>query len=346
MTVRTVVVCETQVPFVHGGAEELVRQLLHELTARGYDAERVSIPFKWYPKDELLTHAAAWRLLDLSESNGRRIDRIIATKFPTYFARHPDKVAWLTHQHRAAYELCGTPFGDFEHVEADVGLRDTIVRLDTQMLGECRRLYTISRNTADRARRYNGLEAEPLYHPPRLAARLESGPYGDYVLSVGRLEEIKRVHMLVRAMVAIDEPLRLIVAGEGPRRADLEALAEQLGVAARVTFLGAVPDEQLIALYRDALAVLYPPFDEDFGYVTLEAFFAHRPVITTTDAGGPKEFVVDAVNGLVCEPVPEAIAAAVNRLAANRAIARSLGDAGAERVRGITWDQVIEKLVS
>ena len=66
-----IVVCEAQVPFVHGGAEVHVRELVRELRARGYQAELVSVPFKWYPKEEILPHAAAWRLLDLSESNGQ-----------------------------------------------------------------------------------------------------------------------------------------------------------------------------------------------------------------------------------------------------------------------------------
>ena len=80
-------------PFVHGGAEVHVRQLVRELRHRGFLAELVSVPFKWYPKEEILPHAAAWRLLDLSEANGRPVDLLIASKFPTYFARHPNKVA-------------------------------------------------------------------------------------------------------------------------------------------------------------------------------------------------------------------------------------------------------------
>ena len=174
MPVRTVVVCEAQVPFVHGGAEIHVRELVRELRARGYETELVSLPFKWYPKSEILPHAAAWRLLDLSESNGRPIDLVIASKFPTYFVRHPNKVAWLIHQYRAAYELCGTVYSDFGHNEADLGLRDTLIRLDTEMLGECRRVYANARNTAGRVEKYNGLAAEALYHPPRLAPRLLS----------------------------------------------------------------------------------------------------------------------------------------------------------------------------
>ena len=113
MAIQTVLVCETQVPFVTGGAESLVRSLVDQLRARGYLTDLVSLPFKWYPKEEILAHAAAWRLLDLSESNGRPVDLLIGTKFPSYFARHPRKVAWLIHQHRAAYELCGTEYSDF-----------------------------------------------------------------------------------------------------------------------------------------------------------------------------------------------------------------------------------------
>jgi glycosyltransferase involved in cell wall biosynthesis len=346
MSIRTVVVCEAQVPFVHGGAEIHVRELTRELISRGYDAELVSVPFKWYPKEEILPHAAAWRLLDLSESNGRSIDLVVASKFPTYFARHPRKVAWLIHQYRAAYELCGTPYSDFGHNERDVGLRDTLIRLDTEMLGECRRVFANAENTANRVRKYNGIAAEALYHPPRLASRLSPGPYGDYIASVGRIESVKRVDLLVSAMTRVDKPIRLVVAGDGTQRANVERAAAEAGVADRVEFLGAVGDERLLALYRGALAVAYPPFDEDFGYVTLEAFLARKPVITAIDSGGPNEFVVDGVNGFSVPPEPAALADAINALAGDRRRAASFGDAGYDRARTITWDGVIEKLVS
>jgi glycosyltransferase involved in cell wall biosynthesis len=333
------------VPFVHGGAEVHVRQLVRELRLRGYLAELVSVPFKWYPKEEILPHAAAWRLLDLSESNGQPIDLVIASKFPTYFVRHPNKVAWLIHQYRAAYELCGTEYSDFQHIESDVNLRDRLIQLDTEMLGECRAIFANARNTAQRLAKFNGLTAEPLYHPPRLASQLRPGPYGDYVLSVGRIESVKRVDLLVRAMAHVDPPLRLIVAGDGTQRANVERLAESCGVADRVTFLGAATDQQLLDLYAGTLAVLYPPFDEDFGYVTLEAFLARKPVITCTDSGGPTEFVVDGVNGRICDPSAEAIADAINQFVQKPALAASMGEAGRTVAARITWDGVVEKLV-
>jgi glycosyltransferase involved in cell wall biosynthesis len=214
------------------------------------------------------------------------------------------------------------------------------------MLGECQRLFTNAQNTAERVRKYNGLDAQALYHPPRLAPRLFTRSYGDYVLSVGRIESVKRVDLLVRAMSHVDRPLRLVIAGDGTQRANVERLAHESGVADRVEFFGSVDDERLLELYADALAVVYPPFDEDFGYVTLEAFLARKPVITATDSGGPNEFVVDGVNGFSCLPEPEAFAQAINALNADRRRAQSLGEAGQERARGITWDGVIEKLVA
>jgi glycosyltransferase involved in cell wall biosynthesis len=346
MSARTILVCEAQVPFVTGGAEAHVRQLVEALRQRGFEADLVSVPFTWNPKEEILAHAAAWRLLNLNESNGRRIDRLIVTKFPTYFARHDDKVAWLIHQHRAAYELCGTPYSDFGHTEQDVGLRETLMRLDGEMLGECRRIFANARNTAARLAKYNGLQAEALYHPPRLAARLEPGRFDDYVLSVGRLELVKRVDLIISAMSALPDRVRLIVAGDGSQRGNLEQLAEERGLDHRITFLGAVDDDALVALYRDALAVVYPPFDEDFGYVTLEAFLASKPVITCRDSGGPTEFVVDGENGVVCEPSADGIGAALARLADDRGRAAALGAAGYEVASRITWDGVVEKLVA
>jgi glycosyltransferase involved in cell wall biosynthesis len=346
MSVRTVLVCETQVPLVRGGAELLVRQLVAELRARGFATDRVALPFKWYPKEEILPHAAAWRMLDLSESNGQPIDLVIATKFPTYFARHTRKVCWLVHQHRAAYELCATEYSDFHHEEIDVGLRDRLMQLDEQMLGECRGLYTISNTVSARLEKYNGLASTPLYHPPLLAPKLTRGDYGNYVLSVARLERNKRVDLIVRSLAELPPHLRLIVVGDGSHRRHIERETERLGVSDRVTFTGAISDDRLIELYRDALCLVYVPFDEDYGLATLEGFLAEKPVITARDSGGTLEFVRDGENGFVVEAEPAAIAQAVAKLDGDRARAAELGQRGREVAAAISWDAVIERLVS
>ena len=346
MSAQTVLVCETQVPLVRGGAELLVRQLVSELRQRGIATDRVSLPFKWYPKEEILPHAAAWRMLDLSESNGRPIDLVVATKFPTYFARHPRKVCWLVHQHRAVYELCATEYSDFANEEIDVGLRDRIMTLDERMLNECQGLYTISRTVSARLEKYNGLASTPLYHPPLLAAKLTPGPLGDYILSVARLERNKRVDLAVRAMAHLPSHLRLVVVGEGSHGPLIARVADDLGVRDRITFAGSVNDDDLVALYRDALCLVYVPYDEDYGLATLEGFLAGKPVVTARDSGGTLEFVRDGENGFVVEPAPEAIAEAVAYVDANRGRAASLGASGRDVATAISWDTVIERLLS
>ena len=341
-----VLILESQTPFVHGGAEILARELLDALRGHGYEAELVSIPFRDAPRDELLAHAAAWRLIDLTRALDRPIDAVVATKFPTYFVRHPAKVAWLVHQHRAAYELCGTPFSDFEHTERDVGVRKRLIELDTQMLGECRGLFSIARTVSARVQKYNQLAATPLYHPPRLAGSIRSGAYGDYLLTVSRLEKVKRIDLAIDAMARAQGNTKLVVAGDGSERAALAARIEALGLGNRVRLAGRVEDAELIELLAGARALLFTPFEEDYGYVTLEAFLARKPVITTTDAGGPLEFVEDGVNGLVAAPSPDAVADAIARLAADAAAAARLGEAGHARARLISWDGVVEQLMS
>jgi glycosyltransferase involved in cell wall biosynthesis len=345
VSARRVLVLESQTPFVRGGAEILVRELVGALRIGGYEADLVSIPFRDSPRDELMAHAAVWRLIDLRTALERNVDVVIPTKFPTYFVRHPAKVAWLVHQHRAAYELCGTPYSDFDHTERDVGLRKQLIDLDTRMLTECAGLFTIARTVSARVEQYNGLQAEALYHPPRLAAAIRAGAYGDYMLAVSRLEKVKRLDLAIEAFAHVPAPLRLLIAGEGSVRADLEARIERLQLGHRVQLLGQVDDQRMLELLAGARGILFAPFQEDYGYVTLEAFLAHKPVVTSSDAGGPLEFVEDGVNGFVRDATPDAIAEAVVRLGNDANLARRLGEQGYERARRITWEGVVDRLV-
>jgi glycosyltransferase involved in cell wall biosynthesis len=340
-----ILILEAQVPFVHGGAEILVRELTGALTARGHHAEIVSVPFRDYPREEIVTGAEAWRHLDVTMAGHLDVDLVIATKFPTYFAHHPRKVLWLVHQYRAAYELCGTRFSDFAHTPRAVAIRRRLIDTDTRMLRECVGHFTIARTVSDRLLKYNGITSEPLYNPPKLVRRLHPGPYGDYVLSVTRLEHVKRVDLAIDAFEHTSPSVRLLIAGDGSAREQLAEYIDRRGLHDRVTLLGRVDDDRLIELYAGCLAVLFAPYQEDYGYVTLEAFLSRKPVITAHDSGGTLEFVDDGVNGFVCEPTPAALAGAVNRLAEDRSLAAALGDRGHSIAAGITWDHVVDRLV-
>jgi glycosyltransferase involved in cell wall biosynthesis len=339
-----IVACAPQVPFSRGGSELLAETLVEELRVRGHEVELVTVPFKWYPGAHVLQNALLWRLLDLDESQGSAIDLVIATKFPSYAVRHPRKVVWLVHQFRQAYELDRTDLGQFGEDSFDRATRRAVHRLDAATLGEARRLFAISTNVADRLRQSLGLEAEVLRPPPQpLDYRCES--YGDFVLSVGRLDRAKRVDLLLEA-AAEESALKVVVVGDGPDRERLEHLATRLELNGRVTFTGRVGDDALAGFYARCLAVFYAPFDEDFGFVPYEAFLSEKPIVTTRDAGGPLEVVADGETGVVCEPAPAAVATALTFLAANVEQARARGQAGKAIAARLTWDTVIDRLLS
>jgi len=337
-----VAVAAPQVPFVRGGAELMAEDLVGALRARRHEAELVTIPFKWYPGTRVLDQAFLWRLVDLTESDGRPIDRVIATKFPAYAVRHPNKVAWVLHQFRQAYDYDRTELGQFSESAEDRATRAAIERLDAVALGEARRVFATSRNVADRLRRFNGIDATVLPHPPQ-ALPYRTGESEGFVLSVNRLDRAKRIDLLIEA--AKQEPsLRLVITGEGPDRARLESLAS--GLDGQVEFAGRVDDERLADLYARCLAVYYAPVDEDFGMVPYEAFLSGKPVVTTSDAGGPLEVVHDRETGVVVAPEPAEIARAALYLGAHADEARAWGSAGKAIAERVTWDACVDALLS
>lgn len=337
-----IAVLRPQVPFARGGAEIFTDTLVDELRARGHEADLVSVPFKWYPGAGVLTQAFLWRMLDLEEVDGRPIDVVVPTKFPSYVVRHPDKRVWLVHQFRQAYELDGTELGQFDPSPEDRALRRKVQQLDRIALGEATRLFATSRNVAGRIETSTGLPAEVLPHPPQELEYRCAG-YGDFVLSVNRLDRAKRIDLLLDA-VARDAALEVVIAGDGPDRSRLERLASERGLNGRARFAGRVSEGELADLYARCLAVYYAPVDEDYGMVPLEAFLSEKPVLTTTDAGGPLEFVKHAETGLVAEPEPQAIGRALGQLLGDKPLAERLGAAGRAATRSISWDHVIQTL--
>jgi glycosyltransferase involved in cell wall biosynthesis len=336
-------VCMPQVPFERGGTEIFADGLVRALRERGHDAELVTIPYKWYPSERVLTQAFLWRLLDLEESNGRPIDAVIATKFPSYAIRHPRKVVWLLHQFRQAWDLDRTELGQFSESAEDRALRRKVLAFDRVALGEARRIFTTSSIVAGRLRESTGLEAEVLAPPPA-PLDFHCDAYDDFILSVNRLDRAKRIDLLIEA-AAHAPGLQVVIAGDGPDRERLEQLARERGLDGRATFTGRVSDVELADLYARCLGVYYAPVDEDYGLVPYEAFLSEKPIVTTTDAGGPLDIVRDRETGLVVAPTVEELARACTWLREHTDEARTLGRAGREVARAVTWDSCIDRLL-
>jgi glycosyltransferase involved in cell wall biosynthesis len=339
-----IAVCMPQVPFARGGTEVMADGLVDALRERGHETELVTMPFKWYPGARVLTQAFLWRLVDLDETDGRPIDLVIATKFPSYLVRHREKRVWLVHQFRQAYELDGTELGQFGGAPEERALRRKVQALDRIALGEATRLFAISGNVAGRLERTTGLHAEIVLPPPQPLGFHCDG-YGDFVLSVNRLDRAKRIDLLIEA-AALEPRLRLVIASDGPDRERLERLARERGIDGRIRFTGRVSPEQLADLYARCLATFYAPVDEDYGMGPYESLLSEKPVITTTDAGGPLDIVADRATGLVVRPDPVEIAGAAAWLRDHVDEAAAFGRAGRSLAEKVTWERAIDRILA
>lgn len=346
-----ILVVTTQVPFIRGGAEIHADGLIHALRSVGHEAELVTIPFKGYPPDQILDHMLACRLIDLSESCGQKIDKVVCMKFPAYLVPHPQKVVWLLHQYREAYELWGTKYSDLINFANGLQIRDAIINADKKAFQECISIFTNSKNVAKRLKKFNQINAAPLYHPPQNAEAFYcDSNVEDYLFFPSRLTPIKRQHLVIEALSKTSKPVKVLFSGKADNReyvVHLENLIKELGVAERAILLGEIGETEKIKYYAQALGVIYPPFDEDYGYVTLEAMLSSKPLITCTDSGGTLEFVHHEKTGLVSEPEPQLFADALDQLWSYPDWATSLGKEARVyyNTLNITWSNVIQKLL-
>lgn len=331
-------------PFQPGGADYHIEGLVHHLLAMGHEVNSVRMPFNF------ASFAQIESLMEFSERqnfnyfNGVPIDRLISLQFPAWGVSHDEHRSWIMHQHRVAYEL-------YEQQPASIELarlRDKVIDFDNRALPKVKRLFSNSRTVANRLERFNGLAAEPLYHPPFAADRFYcEAPY-DYVFYPSRFESLKRQELLIEAARYLETPVKLILAGAGGKFDHCRTLVEQYGLGERVRLTGRICEEQKLTYYARALAVYFGPYDEDYGYVTLEAMLSAKAVVTTSDAGGPLEFVTEGENGFVAPPEPRAIAAVIDDIYRNKSRTREMGQRGRELYgqKDISWQRVIETLLA
>lgn len=342
-----VLVLSVRAPFVHGGAEELRDHLVRNLNLTpGVRAMSMSLPFSWDPWPRLADEMLAARGLRLEG-----IDRVIPTKFPAYLVEHEGRTPWILHQYRQAYDMWDSGHSNIPDTPEGRRVRDLIRVADRGALSGLPRLFATTQ-AARRLRHYCGITAEILSAPLNDPALFSGGEPSGYVFAGGRVGGAKRQHLLVQAL-RFAPGVRLVVAGppDAPDHADwLRRVAEAEGVADRVRFdLRFLPRSDLAALVNQASAVAYAPLDEDsVGYVTMEAFQAGKPVVTTSDSGGVLEIVRDGETGWVASPEPEALGAALARAVADPAASARRGKAGraALDALGLTWPRTVERLLA
>lgn len=340
-----IAIATVQVPFIKGGAEYHASGLLEALKRAGHEVDIVTRPFR-FGKSFIKYSIDEWRRDDFNSFDVGSIDSVIALKFPAYNLIHPNKVVWLLHQHRSVYELLNTPNGEDETDSDVLSLRGYIIKTDNESLSSAKIVYTNSKTVSARLKRYNKIPSTPLYHPPPNSESYTTGPIFPYIFCPSRLETLKRQDLLIRAVPFLEESLFVVLAGVGGAASMYQELAEELGIVDRVRFVGHISEEQKRRYYSNALAVFFAPYQEDLGYVTLEAMLASKPVITCADSGGPTEFVVDGETGFITEPDPVCIAERINFLWAKQTKAKELGHNGSARYMDmhLSWDNVVSQL--
>jgi glycosyltransferase involved in cell wall biosynthesis len=185
-----------------------------------------------------------------------------------------------------------------------------------------------------------GVKVETLYPPPRL-----EGFYcksDDYLFTTSRLDGPKRIGLLIEAMHYVESNIQLLIGGTGPDEARLKQLAAG---DKRIVFLGYLTDRQILDHYANCLAVPFVPYEEDYGLITIEAMRSSKPVLTTHDAGGVTEFVINGETGLVVAPDSKELAKAIDYLCTHRAEAKKMGRNAARKVSGIHWHPVAQHLL-
>ncbi len=340
-----VAIVNNQAPFVRGGAELLAEWLHDKLEDYGHQAEIVRIPFQWNPSERIVDHMLATRLVRLAN-----VDRVVALKFPAYYVPHENKVLWLLHQFRQAYDLWGTRYQDIPNTPSGHRIRDAIIDSDRRYLGEANHIYTNSKIVGHRLKLYSGLESDVLFPPLFDSNDYHCEDYGDYFFFPSRITAGKRQHVAVQAMASVKSSARLVIAGQAETPEDLNRLMSVVHEHSLEDRVKVIPrwitDDEKLRLLADARGVIYLPYDEDsYGYVTLEAFHARKSVITLVDSGGTLELIEDGRNGRVVDGVDE-LAVAIDELATDRVLAERLGQAAYDTIDelGISWDRVIQCL--
>jgi glycosyltransferase involved in cell wall biosynthesis len=323
-----------------GGAEALYEGLLKNLKETSHEVEEVEVVIDETTFDSILESYLKCYDLDLGD-----YDLIISTKAPTHMVRHRNHVSYLFHTIRVFYDRFES---EFEPSEERLSQRNLIHSLDKFGLhpDRVKKHLSIGFTPYQRLRHADPFWADidfEVLHPPTPLSGFKRPRAAEHVFLPGRLHRWKRVDLLIRAFKHVKADIPLMIAGTGEDEPSLRALAAD---DPRVQFLGRVSTEQLFDLYAGAVVVPFLPIDEDYGYITIEAFLSRKPVITCTDSGEPTFFVKDFETGFIVEPKPEAIADKIDYLVNHPKLAADMGERGYLRASQISWNSVLHGILT
>lgn len=337
-----IIVTACQVPYEQGGAEQMIQNVVLALKKAGHQVELIRFPFKFMPAEYIQQQMDYLENLDFNEFTHHRPEKVISLQFPGYGVAHCDHTVWLIHQHRAVYELYDVSKADHSMQQ----LKAAIQGYDTKNLSRAKKIYTISKRVSQRLKQYNGLDSTALYQPPPDADHLYCAADYGYIFFPSRVEPLKRQQLLIESAQHTQSDVKFIIAGHGSDFEACQLKIQQLGLSHKVIMIGRFTDHEKPTLYARSLGVFFGPYDEDYGYITLEAQLSSKPVITCEDSGGPLEFIENEHNGFICPPEPIALAEKFDWLYNHRLQAAEMGEKGHQSYlkRNISWQTVVNTL--
>jgi glycogen(starch) synthase len=351
-----------------GGVEELVRQLAHSYRAQGMDA--IVVTNQWppdLPTSEDFEGIPVYRLPMRAPEGSLKVQ---AKYYATHGKIRREMLDILTrHQITLLHVQCVSINGYYAHLAHKALKLPLIVTAQGErtmdadhiyekspflnqtlriLLGEAAHITACSRDTLSDIETFFGqpfgARASVVYNGIRLADFADPAPYQHprpYLLGIGRHVPQKGFDVLLRAFAEAHLPEHdLLLAGDGPERPALEALASALNLGARVQFVGRADRPTAVSLFQGCDFFVLPSRMEPQGIVNLEAMAAGKAVVASR-VGGVPDIVLDNETGLLVpgEDVP-ALASAITRLAADSALRQTLGDAGRKRAQGFDWSAI------
>jgi glycosyltransferase involved in cell wall biosynthesis len=371
------IVGPSPVPFAIGGVENLLWGMTTHINQNTkHNCELIKLPSRennfW---DIINSYRNFWKL-DLTH-----FDLVISTKYPAWMVTHKNHICYLQHRLRGLYDtyhftklpvkfnhnnnLIKTilDFLDRSSKNPDLekffyymdelyhkrlNLPEDIFRfphpfIDNAALSQdkIKKFYCISNTVKKRTEYFPEGMTPTVVHHPSFLKKYYCNEF-DYLFTISRLDGPKRISLIIEAMRYVHDDINLIVAGKGPDESYLKILAKDDN---RIKFIGFINDDEVIDYYSNALAVLYVPYEEDYGLITIEAMMSKKPVITCSDSGGTNEFVSHKISGLIANPSPESIADQINYICKNKMEAVKMGEHGYKLVKDITWEGTISTIL-
>jgi len=372
-------IAPSPIPFTVGGAEKFywgLQEYINKNTA--HQCELIKIPVKEDNFWNLVESYYKFYSFDVSY-----FDAVITSKYPAWMIKHDNHHIYMLHCLRGLYDTYPPPaklssnfntkhsgvkailkyidsdgsninglFQILLELQKDTSVPDDtyifpgpfikkiITFFDKKAMKNVKSFSAISKTVAGRKEYFPDDKNINVIYPPSNLTNFKNESY-KYFFTVSRIDEAKRIRMIIEAYLKTDADIPLKIAGTGPLMQGLQELSKD---DSRIEFLGFISDEELINYYANAFAVIFIPYEEDYGLITIEAMMSEKAVITFTDSGGVKEFVEDGKTGFISKPSIELLKENIEKANKDIEFVIKMGRQAKKRVENITWENTFNFL--